>query len=149
VVGLERNNVVTFVVVLSPSSTLTPAAITSKTLALALPVTVKETCYGMLIEGEKEAAEKVVEEIRKLDPNNVFVKVRGFPIGDPRICRAKRLGGSRLGFPQLEGENELLPLISHALEKYPSCRIRKEPEGRMERFPVAELKKLIKTMELS
>jgi len=107
----------TFAVVLSPDSTLTPSTITQKAVSLGLPVTIKETCFGMLVEGEAKHIGEVLPKIVKLDPNRIFVKVRGYPIGDSRICRANRGGGPRLGYHQLDKEYKLLPLISKALEE--------------------------------
>jgi putative methanogenesis marker protein 6 len=62
--------------------------------------------------------EKVVAEVRGLDPNHVFVKQRGFPPGDERRCRASRGGGPRPGFHYLRNEVATLPIISRALDEY-------------------------------
>jgi len=43
-------------------------------------------------------------------------EVRGFPIGDKRVCRATRKGGPRPGFHQLELEYKLLPRVRRALD---------------------------------
>jgi putative methanogenesis marker protein 6 len=76
----------------------------------------KETCYGLLLEGEEKRLEEVSEELRKLDPNKIFFKVRGYRIGDERICRAKRGGGPRAGYHMLSVEREALKNVSKALE---------------------------------
>ena len=54
---------------------------------LDLPLTIKNTCYGSMISGKSEDVYKAIEEIRKLDPNHIFTKERGFAPGDPRRCR--------------------------------------------------------------
>ncbi|MHC1635586.1 MAG: methanogenesis marker 6 protein [Candidatus Methanospirareceae archaeon] len=114
----------TRVIVISPDSAVTPEKIKSKILLLVgedteedMDIIVKDTCYGVLVEGEEEKVRKIVEEVRKLDKNGIFSKPRGFPIGDPRICRATRKGGPRPGFHQLELEYSLLPKVREALDK--------------------------------
>ena len=112
---------------ISPDSEITPARLKSKILSLisedatsiagGAGIRIKETCYGALLEGEAEKIRAVVEEVRKMDPNGIFSKPRGFPIGDPRICRATRKGGPRPGFHQLELEYQLLPKVRVALNK--------------------------------
>ena len=77
--------------------------------SLNLEITVKETCYGAMVEGSKEDVRKALAAVRKLDPDRIFTKVRGFPIGDIRRCRAHH--GSRPGFTQLEKEWECLKLV--------------------------------------
>ncbi len=105
----------TFVVMLSTDSDLTPSILAEK-IALVSGVEYKETCYGLLLEGEEAALEKALAELRKLDPNRIFYKVRGYRIGDKRICRAKRGGGPRPGYHMLSMEREVLKNVSKALE---------------------------------
>jgi putative methanogenesis marker protein 6 len=106
---------------ISPDSDLTPERMKSKILAMLeseiTGISVKDTCYGALVEGEVKKVKKIVEEVRRMDKNGIFSKVRGFPIGDPRICRATRKGGPRPGFHQLELEYTLLPKVREALDK--------------------------------
>ncbi|MCD6455754.1 MAG: methanogenesis marker 6 protein [Methanophagales archaeon] len=115
----------TRVILISPDSVITPEGVKSKILAMVSEDTsmassgirVKETCFGALVEGEAEKIREIVEKVRELDKNGIFSKPRGFPIGDPRICRATRRGGPRPGFHQLELEQELLPMVRAALDK--------------------------------
>jgi len=115
----------TRVILISPDSAITPEQVKSKILSrisedvsmAGMDVKVKETCYGALVEGEEKKVREIVEEVRKLDKNGIFSKPRGFPIGDPRICRATRKGGPRPGFHQLELEYGLLPKVREALDK--------------------------------
>ncbi len=99
----------TRMIVISPSSSVTPDQVTRLVHTLGLEITVKETCYGAMIEGGKEDVRKALVAVRKLDPDRIFTKVRGFPIGDTRRCRAHH--GSRPGFTQLEKEWECLKLV--------------------------------------
>ncbi len=108
----------TRLIVISPDSKVTPVQVVNRILGMELAnITVKETCYGVLVEGEPGTLEAIVEEVRKLDPHGIFTKVRGFPIGDVRICRATRRGGPRPGFHQLELEHSLLPYVRRALDR--------------------------------
>lgn len=79
-------------------------------------VTIKETCFGMLIYGEEPIVQALVNTIRKIDPG-AFIKERGFVPGDPRRCRADRGGGARPGFYSINQEYKLLPAISNAIAK--------------------------------
>lgn len=115
----------TRVILISPDSVITPEGVKSKILGIvsedtsmaSSDIRVKETCFGALVEGEAEKIREIVEKVRELDKNGIFSKPRGFPIGDPRICRATRRGGPRPGFHQLELEQELLPMVRAALDK--------------------------------
>jgi len=78
-------------------------------------VNVKETCFGVVVSGEEDVINKLVKEIRALDPSGIFIKDRGFPPGDPRRCRGHRGGGARPGFYMIESESKMLPMISRAL----------------------------------
>jgi putative methanogenesis marker protein 6 len=120
----------TYVVMLSTDSNLTPSMLAERVAAIG-GVDYKETCYGLLLEGEEELLERVLKELRALDPNRVFFKVRGFRIGDERICRAKRGGGPRMGFHMLGVEREALKNVSKALEGGEVIVKEKEPEGKL------------------
>jgi putative methanogenesis marker protein 6 len=115
----------TRVILISPDSEITPGQVKSKILSMisedasiaGSDIGVKETCFGALLEGEKDKIRRIADEVRKMDPGGIFSKPRGFPIGDPRICRATRKGGPRPGFHQLEFEYRLLPKVREALDK--------------------------------
>jgi putative methanogenesis marker protein 6 len=106
---------VTRMIVLGPSSNISQSELVGKLHMLELPLIIKSTCYGAVINGEENDVMEAIEKIRKLDPSNIFTKDRGFPPGDPRRCRAKR-GGAREGFHQLEKEYELLEYVCEALD---------------------------------
>ncbi|MDY6864561.1 MAG: methanogenesis marker 6 protein [Halobacteriota archaeon] len=105
----------TRLIVISSDSNVTPEII-KEHIMFNYEVTVKDTCYGALIEGEEGELKEVIKDVRKLDKNGIFSKNRGFPIGDPRICRKERKGGPRPGFHQLDAEFKVLPLIRSALD---------------------------------
>jgi putative methanogenesis marker protein 6 len=105
----------TYLVMLSTDSSLTPSMLAERAATMG-GVEAKETCYGLMLEGEEERLNEIVAELKKMDPNRIFYKVRGYRIGDPRICRAKRGGGPRAGYHMLAVEREALKNVSKALD---------------------------------
>lgn len=130
----------TRMIVIAPSSSVTPDQITRLLHNSGLEITIKETCYGAMIEGSKEEINKALAAVRKLDPNRIFTKVRGFPIGDARRCRAHH--GSRPGFTQLEIEWDCLKLIEKGVCAAEKGEIppEKAPPGKLS---VKDLRKII------
>ncbi len=102
-------------IVLSPDSQYSPSYLARVASALDMDIGIKQTCYGILIEGPKDIVEKAVFNLRKIDPNRIFSKMRAFPLGDKRRCRAQH-GSARPGFYFLEKEIEILPIISNGIE---------------------------------
>ncbi len=101
--------------VMVESFEITPADLASRGYEISKGVMIKETCFGLVINGKEEEVDRIVAELRKIDPDHIFVKDRGFPPGDARRCRAN-LGGARPGYNGLEFEMSILPYISHGLE---------------------------------
>ena len=133
--------------ILSPSSRLTPAELLSFVINLRLPVKIKETCFGLIVEGKKDTISDITNKVRGLDKNNIFSRKRGFPPGDPRICRATTGGGPRYGFHFLEFEHALLPLISEALNSIDkSEQIKIEKEEKKEPIKSEKIQKIINEM---
>lgn len=97
------------------SDTELPSDIAINAYRVSSDVTIKETCYGLMVTGERGEVDKVVDAVRKISPTKIFVKERGFPPGDARRCRANRGGGPRPGFHQLKNEIDLLPDIGKGL----------------------------------
>jgi putative methanogenesis marker protein 6 len=106
-------DVITKIIVIAESEL--PSDIAISAYKVSSDVTIKETCYGLMVTGKREEVDRVVNEVRKLNPTKIFVKERGFPPGDERRCRANRGGGPRPGFHQLKNEIDLLPDISKGL----------------------------------
>lgn len=131
----------TRLIVISPDSTLTPGVLRT-TIMQKYEVTVKETCMGAYIEGPEDKLREVLNGIREMDKNGIFSKVRGFPIGDKRNCRATRKGGPRPGFHQLDAEYKLLPLIREGLDAIDHGDEIPEMSGG-ERIDVKELTEII------
>jgi putative methanogenesis marker protein 6 len=97
------------------SFTVTPADLAVRAYEISRGVMIKETCFGLVIMGKEEEVNLIITEVRKMDPDHIFVKDRAFPPGDVRRCRAT-LGGARPGFHGIEYEMTILPYVSHALE---------------------------------
>lgn len=106
---------VTKYVITSSESNILPSDIAMKIYGSKYDVTVKETCFGVVINGEEDAINALIKEIRALDPAGIFIKDRGFPPGDPRRCRGRRGGGARPGFYMIEAESKMLPMITRAM----------------------------------
>ncbi len=127
-------------IVIAPTSAVTPDQVTRVVHGLGIEISVKETCYGAMIEGSPEAVKKVLAAVRKLDPDRIFSKVRGFPIGDIRRCRAHH--GSRPGFTQLEKEWECLSIVEKGVAAAGRGEEPQEPPKKR-KLTVKELKKIV------
>ncbi|GAB6264811.1 MAG: methanogenesis marker 6 protein [Methanothrix sp.] len=133
---------VTKYLIMSSESNILPSDIAMKIYGSGYDVLVKETCFGVIINGEEEIIEKLLKEIRSLDPAGIFVKDRGFPPGDPRRCRGRRGGGARPGFYMIESESKLLPMISRALASEEECE--PVPEKKARPIPLERLEEIAK-----
>lgn len=102
-------------IILGPKANVSENEIVSHMHLLDLPITVKWTCYGAMVSGKEEDVMVAINEVRKLDPYNIFTKSRGFPPGDPRRCRGHRYG-PREGFHQMEAEYRILGDVGDALK---------------------------------
>ena len=133
----------TRLILISPNSDITPDQIVRTIHSLGKSVTVKETCYGAVVEGHRPDVRYAVGKIRELEPNAIFSKVRAFHAGDPRRCRAQH--GSRPGFAQLEQEWADLGKIEYGL----NCSDRNEKASepvRKEKLPVNDFKKICEVL---
>ncbi len=107
----------TYVIMISPDSPITPAEASKHILMMKLDTSVKETCFGLILQGKKEILDKAIEKLRQLDEYGIYVKERGFKIYDNRICRLVRKK-RRPGFHQFEREYAILPYIRYGLTAY-------------------------------
>jgi putative methanogenesis marker protein 6 len=129
---------------------ITPQDLAVRAYEISQGAMIKETCFGLVINGKEDEVDRIIAEIRKVDPDHIFVKDRGFPPGDARRCRAN-LSGARPGFHGMEFEMTVVPYVSHGLEE---VRKRDEkaipaPENPLEHhsLDVTILKKLIDAQE--
>lgn len=129
---------------------ITPADLAIRGYEISNGAMIKETCFGLVVNGKEEEVDRIVEELRKVDPDHIFVKDRGFPPGDSRRCRAN-LGGARPGYHGMEYEMTIIPYVSHGLEelKKRDAATVPAPENPLEHrvIDIAKLKKLIDAQE--
>ena len=129
---------------------ITPADLGIRAYEISKDVMVKETCFGLIVNGKEEEVDRVTGELRKIDPDHIFVKDRGFPPGDPRRCRAN-LGGARPGYHGMEQEMTVIPYVSHGLEAIKTRDIQTvpPPQNPLEHtaLDISRLKKLIDAQE--
>ena len=129
---------------------ITPADLAIRGYEISKGVMIKETCFGLIINGKVEEVDQIITELRKIDPAHIFVKDRGFPPGDARRCRAN-LGGARPGYNGMEYEMTIIPYISHGLEELKNNdeKTVPPPENPLERplLDIYKLKKLIDAQE--
>ena len=132
------------------SFTVTPADLGIRAYEISKDVMVKETCFGLVVNGKEEEVDRVTSELRRIDPDHIFVKDRGFPPGDPRRCRAN-LGGARPGYHGMEQEMTVIPYVSHGLEAIKARDIQTvpPPQNPLEHkaLDISRLKKLIDAQE--
>ncbi len=113
---MNDDDIISKMIVLHSTFTL-PSDVVIRIYESKADITVKETCFGLIIEGKRSVVDEVAREIRTIDPNRIFIKERGVPPGDPYRCRVGRGGGPKPGFHQHETEFTFLPYITSALEE--------------------------------
>lgn len=130
------------------SSKLLPSDVVIKLYESNADVLIKETCFGVMVSGEREVVDSLLLTIRKMDPYGIFIKERGFAPGEPYRCRATRRGGARPGFHNLESEDKLLPHIASALRALDKGEI---PilKQKKKKLDIEKLKSIIKGTEVS
>ncbi len=147
-VPVHAGTVTKYIVV--ESFDVTPADLAARAYEVAKGTVIKETCFGVVISGKEEEVNKVISEVRAMDPDHIFVKDRGFPPGDPRRCRAN-LGGARPGYHGMEQEMTVIPYVSRGLEELKTRDISTVPPPpdplAHRELAVDKLKKLIDAQE--
>ncbi|MDY0385913.1 MAG: methanogenesis marker 6 protein [Methanolobus sp.] len=143
--GEANEDIITKLVVMSSDNVL-PIDAAMHIYESNTDIIIKETCFGTMVTGPRDAVDKVVKEVVDLDKNHIFVKERGFPPGDERRCRASRGGGARPGFYFLKEESMMLPMIGKALDKYDKHVPLKETEHK-KKFEVKDLQDIIKSTQ--
>ena len=138
---------ITKMVVINSSKVL-PSDVVIKLYESNADVMIKETCFGVMVSGERGIVDKLLLEIRKLDPYGIFIKERGFAPGEPYRCRATRRGGARPGFHNLESEDRLLPHIASALKALDRGEI-PEQKNKKRKLDVEKFKEIIKGTEVA
>jgi putative methanogenesis marker protein 6 len=138
-----QNDTLTKIVVISSDSVL-PIDAAMRIYQSDTNIEIKETCFGTMVTGPRDAVNRVVREVVDLDRNHIFVKERGFLPGDERRCRSSRGGGPRPGFHYLRHEVQMLPTIGKALDAYDRKAPLKETEPK-KKLDVDKLEDMIKS----
>lgn len=138
---------ITKMVVINSSKVL-PSDVVIKLYESNADVMIKETCFGVMVSGERAEVDKLLSETRKMDPYGIFIKERGFAPGEPHRCRATRRGGARPGFHMLETEERLLPQIAEALRALDRGEIPQKKQIK-KKLDVEKLKEIIEKAEVS
>jgi putative methanogenesis marker protein 6 len=129
------------------SQKVLPSDVVVKLYESNADVMIKETCFGVIVSGERAVVEKLLAEIRRMDPYGIFIKERGLAPGEPYRCRATRRGGARPGFHNIEAENKLLPHIARALMALDRGEIPKQ-KTRKKKLDIEKFKEIIKETEV-
>jgi len=130
------------------SSKVLPSDVVIKLYESNADVMIKETCFGVMVSGERDVVDKLLSETRKMDPYGIFIKERGFAPGEPNRCRATRRGGAKPGFHMLETEDRLLPKIAEGLRALDRGEVPKEKQIK-KKLDVEKLKEIIEKAEVS
>ncbi|MCZ7393008.1 MAG: methanogenesis marker 6 protein [Candidatus Methanoperedens sp.] len=138
---------ITKMVVINSTKVL-PSDVVIKLYESNADVMIKETCFGVMVSGERSVVEALLGSIRTMDPYGIFIKERGLSPGEPYRCRATRRGGARPGFHNLESENKLLPHIASALRALDKGEIPRLKQ-KMKKLDIEKLKSIIKETEVS
>jgi hypothetical protein len=80
------NGTETWMVAILPETGIKVSSIIAFAYGMHLPLRMKETCFGLLVESEPDAVKSFIEALKKRFEPNIFVKRRGFSISDTKIC---------------------------------------------------------------
>lgn len=138
---------ITKMVVINSNKVL-PSDVVIKLYESNADVMIKETCFGVMVSGERSVVNSLLSDIRKMDPYGMFIKERGFAPGEPNRCRATRRGGARPGFHMLETEDKILPQIAEGLRALDKGEV-PEKKQLKKKLDVEKLKEIIKKAEVS
>lgn len=138
---------ITKMVVINSTKVL-PSDVIIKLYESNADVMIKETCFGVMVSGEREVVDTLLRSIRNMDPYGIFIKERGFAPGEPYRCRATRRGGARPGFHTLQTEDKILPHIASALRALDKGEIPKLKQKK-KKLDVEKLKEIIKESEVA
>ncbi len=136
---------ITKMVVINSTKVL-PSDVVIKLYESNADVMIKETCFGVMVSGERSVVDSLLGSIRKMDPYGIFIKERGLSPGEPYRCRATRRGGARPGFHTLETEEKMLPHIAEALRALDRGEIPMQKKKKI-KLDVEKLKEIIKESE--
>src|SRR5659263_595129 len=130
------------------SSKLLPSDVAMKLYETKDDIMVKETCFGIMVSGEREILDPLLVNVCRFGSFGVFIKERGFAPGEPFRCRATRRGGAKPGFHNMENEDKILPHIAAALKALDRGEV-PGPKKKTKKLDIDKLKAIIKETEVS
>ncbi len=136
---------ITKMVVINSTKVL-PSDVVIKLYESNANVMIKETCFGVMVSGDRSVVDALIAGIRRMDPYGISIKERGLSPGEPYRCRATRRGGARPGFHTLETEEKMLPHIASALRALDRGEIPGQRKKK-KKLDVEKLKEIIKEIE--
>jgi hypothetical protein len=74
----------TWMLMAMPETGLSLAEVSA--VAHRLQLLMKRTCFGMIVEGDRDVVRGALKELRDQYPGRIIVKRRGFTIEDTKIC---------------------------------------------------------------
>jgi hypothetical protein len=74
-------------VVIDPEAGVRPAQVISAGWLSHLPVRFKETCFGLLAEGDREVVRGFIRALRLAYPSGLIFRRRWYSISDTWICQ--------------------------------------------------------------
>ncbi len=73
-------------VFVDPEAGIRASGIIALSYRCHLPLRAKETCFGLMMEGERETVRGFMELLKDTYPSGLFLKRRPFSIGDTKVC---------------------------------------------------------------
>ena len=74
-------------IVIDPETGMRPASVISLGYLTHLPLRFKETCFGLLAEGDKIVVRGFIRSLQLAYPSVMIYRRRWYSLGDTRICR--------------------------------------------------------------
>ncbi|CAJ36352.1 DUF2102 domain-containing protein [Methanocella arvoryzae] len=74
-------------IVMDPEAGVRPATVICAGWLSHLPLRFKETCFGLLAEGDREIIRGFLSALRLAYPSGLIFRRRWYSIGDTAICR--------------------------------------------------------------
>ncbi|WP_424358415.1 DUF2102 domain-containing protein [Methanocella sp. MCL-LM] len=74
-------------IIMDPEAGMRPAMVISMGWLAHLPLRFKETCFGLLAEGDRDIVRGFLAALRLAYPSGLICRRRWYSIGDTAICR--------------------------------------------------------------
>jgi hypothetical protein len=96
----------TWMVFVDPEAGIRAGRVLVLAYRLHLPVRAKETCFGLMLEGERDLIRRFLARLRAEFPSGMYLKRRPFTIADTKVCaRTFNIRGFRRAAEQFKFHN--------------------------------------------